>query len=135
MTISFRAGRRMLTTLALVVLSCAGGATLPSRAHAYTLPVERQGGPRASATFVEDHDGWHAGIDLPRTDGASIVVATTGETVFHAYPLGFNPVHVVMNDNPTVVGPWSMELSDTRQKYMLDILWVRRVTPGKPPIS
>lgn len=107
----------------------------PAPAGAYTLPVEHQGGPRAAATFVEDHDGWHAGIDLPRTDGASIVVATTGETVFHAYPLGFEPVHVVLNDNPTMVGPWSMELSDTRQKYMLDILRVRRVTPGKPPIS
>ncbi|MBK8233174.1 MAG: hypothetical protein IPK72_21975 [Candidatus Eisenbacteria bacterium] len=57
--------RWMRGVLALLVSSLAGGS-----AAALTLPVEHQGGLRAAASFVEDHGGWHSGIDLPASDGA-----------------------------------------------------------------
>lgn len=112
------------TVLALLV---------PATSLAYTFPVEHQGGPRATATFVEDHGGWHAGIDLPRSDGATAVRAASQETVFHVVTLARDEVQI-QNDATisAVTGPWSFELTDSRQKYMLDILRVRRVTLGKP---
>lgn len=120
---------------ALIVTAAVARIAAPGSAGAYTFPVTHQGGPRATATFVEDHGGWHAGIDLPLTDGALRVYAATAETLFHAFPLSFEDVRVELNDNSTIVGPWSLELSSTSQKYMLDILRVRRVTIGKPEIS
>ncbi|MFN8549604.1 MAG: vWA domain-containing protein [Candidatus Eisenbacteria bacterium] len=108
---------------------------LPAALHAYTYPVDHQGGPRATATFVEDHGGWHGGIDLPRSNGATQVRATGDEKVFHVYTTDFKKVKVENNDNASVAGPWALELSHSSQKYMLDILAVRRVTPGKPAIA
>lgn len=126
---------RRALAIALRLLPLLALLTVPGRAHAYTFPVDHLGGPRACASFVEDHGGWHAGIDLPRTNGATVVHAIADETLFHAYPLSFHPVQVQMGDNPSITGPWSFELSDAHQKYMLDILKVKRVTPGKPTIE
>ncbi|MBK8233331.1 MAG: carboxypeptidase regulatory-like domain-containing protein [Candidatus Eisenbacteria bacterium] len=125
-----------------VQLACLAGALgwllpggMPGVARALTLPVEHEGGLRATASYVEDHEGWHSGIDLPASHGASQVRAAGDETLFKVYNLALNDVQVVLGDNPTVDGPWELELSDTRQKYMLDILKVKRVTPGKPEIE
>lgn len=127
-----------ITLSALLVTSARGGA-----APALTFPVQYNGGPRITATFVENHSApgeyrWHAGIDLPRSNGADTVRASATERLHWALPVGEPQmtVQTVNNDAARIDSYWTIELTPQAgvTRYLLDILEVRRVTPGKPEV-
>lgn len=126
--------RAWLAGLALGALVLAAA---PAHAQlTFPVPYPNAAARIAAASFMEDHGGWHAGTDLPRTATDTTVVAARNGVVDNIMTsVGFNNLTITRNENSTRLGPWSVRVLAAGTKHMLDILRVRRITPAKPVIT